>query len=82
MPSKRRLAPVVGREGINSGFSREQEIPTVELDTTFGRLLSLTEGQKVRATPTLSSIIHVGYLLLAGRIARTPRSTDRAYNQY
>ncbi|KAJ5787726.1 ATPase AAA-type core [Penicillium paradoxum] len=47
MPSKRRLAPVVGRDGINSGFSREQEISTVELDTTFGRLLGLAEGQKV-----------------------------------
>ncbi|KAJ5485142.1 hypothetical protein N7539_005130 [Penicillium diatomitis] len=47
MPSKRKLAPVVGREGMNGGFSREQEISTVELDTTFGRLLGLTEGQKV-----------------------------------
>ncbi|KGO76882.1 ATPase, AAA-type, core [Penicillium italicum] len=47
MPSKRRLAPVVGRDGINSGYSREQETSTVELDTTFGRLLGLTEGQKV-----------------------------------
>ncbi|KAJ5373196.1 hypothetical protein N7517_005202 [Penicillium concentricum] len=47
MPSKRRLAPIVGREGINSGYSREQETSTVELDTTFGRLLGLTEGQKV-----------------------------------
>ncbi|KAJ5501272.1 ATPase AAA-type core [Penicillium expansum] len=47
MPSKRRLAPVVGRDGINSGYSREQEISTVELDTTFGRLLGLTDGQKV-----------------------------------
>ncbi|KAI2711382.1 hypothetical protein CBS147318_8050 [Penicillium roqueforti] len=47
MPSKRRLAPVVGRDGINSGYSREQEVSTVELDTTFGRLLGLTEGQKV-----------------------------------
>ncbi|KAJ5105571.1 hypothetical protein NUU61_002918, partial [Penicillium alfredii] len=47
MPSKRKLAPVVGREGIGSGFSREQEVSTVELDTTFGRLLGLTEGQKV-----------------------------------
>ncbi|KAJ5569770.1 uncharacterized protein N7459_009200 [Penicillium hispanicum] len=47
MPSKRKLAPVVGREGISGGFSREQEISTVELDTTFGRLLDLAEGQKV-----------------------------------
>ncbi|OOQ85383.1 peroxin-1 Pex1-Penicillium chrysogenum [Penicillium brasilianum] len=47
MPSRRKLAPVVGREGMSGGFSREQEISTVELDTTFGRLLGLTEGQKV-----------------------------------
>ncbi|CAI7673341.1 unnamed protein product [Penicillium manginii] len=44
MPSKRKLAPVVARDG---GFSREQEISTVEIDTSFGRLLGLTEGQKV-----------------------------------
>lgn len=60
MPSKRKLAPVVGREGINSGFSRDQEISTVELDTTFGRLLGLDEGQKVSALPVLSALIHVG----------------------
>ncbi|KAE8351075.1 P-loop containing nucleoside triphosphate hydrolase protein [Aspergillus coremiiformis] len=48
MPSKRRLAPVVGKDGINSGpSSREQDIPTVELDTTFGRVLGLAEGQRV-----------------------------------
>ena len=47
MPSKRKLAPVVSRDGINSGYSREQEVATVELDTTFGRLLGLAEGQKV-----------------------------------
>ncbi|KAJ5149941.1 hypothetical protein N7448_001519 [Penicillium atrosanguineum] len=47
MPSKRKPAPVVGRDGINGGFSREQEASSVELDTTFGRLLGLTEGQKV-----------------------------------
>lgn len=48
MPSKRKLAPVVARDG---GFSREQEISTVEIDTTFGRLLGLTEGQKVCIDP-------------------------------
>ncbi|KAJ5907501.1 hypothetical protein N7495_000183 [Penicillium taxi] len=47
MPSKRRLAPVVSRDGINNGSSREQEISTVELDTTFGRLLGLVDGQRV-----------------------------------
>ncbi|KAJ6172702.1 hypothetical protein N7470_001769, partial [Penicillium chermesinum] len=47
MPSKRKLAPVVSRDGINTGYAREQEVSTVELDTTFGRLLGLAEGQKV-----------------------------------
>lgn len=48
MPSKRKLAPVVGRDGINRGSAREQEASTVELDTTFGRVLGLAEGQPVR----------------------------------
>lgn len=58
MPSKRKLAPVVSRDGISGGFSREQEISTVELDTTFGRLLGLAEGQKVGAFRD-PSYIHV-----------------------
>ncbi|KAL2856575.1 P-loop containing nucleoside triphosphate hydrolase protein [Aspergillus pseudoustus] len=48
MPSKKRLAPVVGRDGINNSPStREQDASTVELDTTFGRVLGLSEGQRV-----------------------------------
>lgn len=48
MPSKRKLVPVVGRDGINnSTASREQEASTVELDATFGRVLGLAEGQRV-----------------------------------
>lgn len=47
MPSKRKLTPVVGRDGINGTSAREQELSTVELDTTFGRLLGLSDGQKV-----------------------------------
>jgi peroxin-1 len=51
MPSKRRLAPVVGRDGISTGYNREQqEVSTVELDTTFARLIGLVEGQKVFST--------------------------------
>lgn len=57
MPSKRKLAPVVGRDGISSASAaREQDISTVELDTTFGRLLGLADGQRVSvsvATGTL-----------------------------
>lgn len=60
MPSKRKLAPVVGRDGFSGGFSKEQEISTVELDTTFARLLGLAEGQKVRSPLSLIAA-HVGY---------------------
>lgn len=54
MQSKRKLAPVVGRDGIsgvrgnNSG--REQEVPLVELDATFARSLGIADGQKVTAS--------------------------------
>lgn len=56
MPSKRKLPPVVGREGISGtrAGSREQEIASVEIDTTFGRVLGLTEGQKVPTLRTLN----------------------------
>ncbi|OAX82567.1 hypothetical protein ACJ72_03083 [Emergomyces africanus] len=49
MPSKRRLAPVVSQDGITGtrGSSREQEVPTVEIDSTFGRALGLGDGQRV-----------------------------------
>ena len=48
MPSKRKLASVVGR-GSHRGSTagREQEVPVVEIDATFGRMLGLTDGQKV-----------------------------------
>ena len=51
MQSKRKLAGIVGRDGIagsrGSAASREQEVATVELDATFARLLGITAGQKV-----------------------------------
>lgn len=49
MPSKRKLASVVGRgsqKGSTAG--REQEVSMVEVDATFGRMLGFTDGQKVR----------------------------------
>ena len=50
MPSKRRIAPVVGRDGISGvrGGSREQDVAVVEVDSTFGRVLGLSDGQKVK----------------------------------
>lgn len=48
MPSKRKLASVVGRGSQRGGATgREQEMPVVEVDATFGRMLGLTDGQKV-----------------------------------
>jgi len=51
MQSKRRLAPVVSRDGIvgsrGGPQAREQEISVVELDPVFAHLLGLSEGQKV-----------------------------------
>jgi len=51
MQSKRKLAPVVGRDGFSSSrgsaAGRDQDIPVVEIDATFGRSLGLSEGQKV-----------------------------------
>jgi peroxin-1 len=61
MQSKRKLAPVVGRDGLDgskgSAVNRDQDVPVVEVDATFARLLGLAEGQKVdtnrRARPNI-----------------------------
>lgn len=52
MPSKRRAAQLVGRDGLAStrGSSREQEVQLVEIDATFASTLGLADGQKVLAT--------------------------------
>lgn len=51
MQSKRRPAPVVGREGLSGTRGgpavREQDMQTVEIDATFARLVGLSDGQKV-----------------------------------
>ncbi|KAF8854123.1 putative peroxisome biosynthesis protein PAS1 [Acephala macrosclerotiorum] len=54
MQSKRKLAPVVGRDGISgvrgNASGRDQEVPLVEIDATFARTLGLSDGQKVTAS--------------------------------
>ncbi|KAK2612428.1 Peroxisome biosynthesis protein pex1 [Conoideocrella luteorostrata] len=51
MPSKRRTAPLVSRDGISgSRGPRDQEIQVVEIDATLANTLDLSEGQKVTAT--------------------------------
>lgn len=52
MQSKRKLASLVGRDGIagtrgSSNTGREQDVNTVELDATFARLLGISDGQKI-----------------------------------
>lgn len=51
MQSKRKLAPVVSRDGLSGTRGgppvREQDVATVEVDMTFARLIGLSEGQKV-----------------------------------
>ncbi|UNI14556.1 Peroxisome biosynthesis protein pex1 [Purpureocillium takamizusanense] len=52
MPSKRRTAQLVGRDGLTGsrGSSRDQEIQMIELDATLASALGLSEGHKVTAT--------------------------------
>lgn len=51
MQSKRKLAPVVGRDGLSGSrggpLPRDQDIQSVEVDATFARLIGLQDGQKV-----------------------------------
>lgn len=51
MPSKRRAAAPVTRDGLNgSRGSRDQEVQSVEIDATLAKSLDLSDGQKVTAT--------------------------------
>jgi peroxin-1 len=67
MQSKRRLAPIVNRDGISgtrgNPSGREQEVPLVEIDAAFARTLGLSEGQKVTASlhvdPPVAHTVHI-----------------------
>lgn len=54
MPSKRKVAPLVGRDGINGTRGapsvRDQEVASVEIDSTLASTLGLLDGQKVTAS--------------------------------
>ncbi|KAJ9630631.1 Peroxisome biosynthesis protein pex1 [Taxawa tesnikishii (nom. ined.)] len=54
MPSKSKLAPLVGKDGLRTGRTgggrQDQSVDTVEIDTTFARVLGIVEGQKVGVT--------------------------------
>src|SRR5438045_493599 len=67
MPSKRKLAPIVSRDGISGtrgcGSAREQETPVVEMDASFARTLGLLEGHRVAASlgfdPPLAHTVNI-----------------------
>ncbi|TWU76935.1 Peroxisome biosynthesis protein pex1 [Metarhizium rileyi] len=64
MPSKRRSAPPVSRDGISgSRGSRDQEVQVVEIDATLANTLELSDGQRVTATvhidPPLAHTINI-----------------------
>lgn len=64
LQSKRRLAPIVGRDGISgTRGGREQEIALVEIDATFARTIGLSDGQKVTASlhidPPVSHTVNI-----------------------
>ncbi|CAK3849560.1 related to AAA+-type ATPase [Lecanosticta acicola] len=48
MQSQAKMASLVGRDGIRSasGGRQEQDVPTVEMDSTFARRLGLSDGVK------------------------------------
>lgn len=51
MPSKRRLAPLVDRDGINgTRGGRDKELQVVEVDATLAATLGIHDGQKVTAS--------------------------------
>ncbi|KAI0841874.1 AAA-domain-containing protein [Hypoxylon sp. FL0890] len=65
MPSKRKIAPIVDRDGISGtrGSGRDQEVASVEMDATLAATLGLLDGQKVMATihvdPPLAHTVNI-----------------------
>ncbi|KAI1143223.1 AAA-domain-containing protein [Hypoxylon sp. FL0543] len=65
MPSKRKIAPIVDRDGISGtrGSGRDQEVASVEIDATLAATLGLLDGQKVMATihvdPPLAHTVNI-----------------------
>lgn len=61
MPSKRKLVPIVDRDGISNG--RDREVSSVEIDATLAATLGLSEGQKViaivHADPPLAHTVNI-----------------------
>jgi peroxin-1 len=74
MPSKRKLAPIVRRDGISGSrgnpYGRKQDIQLVEIDTTFARMLGLSDWLKVTTSlhfdPPLAHTVNIKPLTPAG----------------
>lgn len=63
MPSKKKIASIVGRDGLGGSGLREQDVPLIELDPTLANTLGLHEGQKVMTTihtdPPLAHTVNI-----------------------
>ncbi|KAK4205219.1 putative PEX1 peroxisomal biogenesis factor 1, partial [Triangularia verruculosa] len=64
MPSKRKVAPIVDRNGINgSRGGRDQEVPLVEIDATLAATVGLKDGQKATVTihfdPPMATTVNI-----------------------
>jgi peroxin-1 len=67
MQSKRRLAPIVNRDGITgtrgNPSGREQDVSLVEIDAAFARTLGISDGQKVtvglHVDPPVAHTVHI-----------------------
>ncbi|OTB03790.1 hypothetical protein M426DRAFT_59914 [Hypoxylon sp. CI-4A] len=65
MPSKRKIAPIVDRNGISGsrGSGRDQEVASIEIDATLASTLGLQDGQKIMATihvdPPLAHTVNI-----------------------
>ncbi|KAI1873104.1 uncharacterized protein JN550_003357 [Neoarthrinium moseri] len=65
IPSKRKMAPLVGRDGIAGarGAARDQEVASVEIDATLAATIGISDEQKVMATihvdPPLAHTVNI-----------------------
>lgn len=65
MQSQTKAGTLLGREGMSRSERGEgaRDVPTIELDATFGRLLNLSSGTKVSARTVLSRFNTIAYCL-------------------
>lgn len=49
MSSQRKLVSVIAKDSSRGTPGREREVPLIEIDSTFAKLLGFTDGQKVQS---------------------------------